>query len=71
MRETKWNPDEDIQQELTIGNAGLVNNLIVESNQESGSVDIRGNGDREFPFRILNSGNKISVDFGQKADETF
>ena len=62
--------------EITIGSkyplifgSWMGNNIIVEYNQVSTSIDIRENGDWDFPFRIRKRGNKISVNFGRNADE--
>ena len=54
---------------IVISSEWLGNKLIVSANQESTPIDIRGHGDREFPFGIQKSGNKMSVDFGRNADD--
>ena len=52
-----------------IGSARLGNKVIVEANQSSYSIDIRGHGDCDLPFGSRKSGNKMSVDFGWNTDE--
>ena len=55
--------------ELAISSARLGKNRIVDYNQASFHIDIRGHVDQYFPFRSRKSGNKIIVDFGRNANE--
>ena len=41
----------------------------MHANQASASIDRWGRVDWEFPFRSQESGNKMSVGFGQNADK--
>ena len=49
--------------ELAIGSARLDNNIILESNQASTSIDRLGYSDQEFSSGSPKSGNKMSVGF--------
>ena len=40
----------------------------MHANRESAPIDRLGNSDQDFPFGIWKSGNGMSVDFGQNAD---
>ena len=55
--------------ELTVGGTRLGKNLIMEDNQSSASIARRENNTRALPFRSWKSGNNMSVDFGQNADD--
>ena len=55
--------------EIVIGSAQLGCNLIRETNQGVTSIHILVHGDWEFPFGSRKISNKMSVYFGQKADD--
>ena len=54
--------------ELGIFSAQLDNKLIVHAKQVSTSIDIRGHGDREFPFGSRKSCDEMSIDFRQNTN---
>ena len=54
---------------IAIGSACLGNKLVTEANQASTSIVTLGHSDWESPFGIQKSGNEMSVDFGQNADD--
>ena len=55
--------------DLAIIGVRLGDKISIHSNQVSASVDIQVHGDWEFPFGSRKSGNKMSVDFRQNADD--
>ena len=55
--------------ELAIGSARLLDKLFVNAKQVRSSIDRRVNGDWGFSFGGQKSGNEMSVDFGNNADD--
>ena len=55
--------------DLAICSARLDYKLVAEANQLRTSIDIRGNGDWEYPFGSRKIGNEMSVGFGRNADD--
>ena len=56
--------------ELAISSSHLGNKLIAHDKHSITFIDIHLHSDQDFPFEIMKSGNKMSVDFGRNTDET-
>ena len=55
--------------DIKISSAHMGKNIIVHANEAITSIDRRGHGDWEFPFRSQKIGNKMRVEFGRNADD--